>query len=355
MSQGLTEAELPSPLRARPRVDEPLADLAAQPDAARFDGRAMAVVNGTGYLPKPLNLARALLYSLMPAGSVIKSPDSLWNSFLWAGLLVGASLRGARVLVIAPAQANAPSNGFLQMSRAHELFTRLLLARRELGPAIAAAGGDLRTGLYALPVDAHGFASRAELWASQVGSTPFLQNLLPFAPALMPTVADASRRDSGGQGSGIALRPKLHQKVQFLATRDFWNAISASPEWPQFMATYLRYRAATYSPAGAYVEASALPDSLEQIAERLLARIGDSPRAASFAIVGSQNQDYRGMFMDGEVGVLITGAQSLVPLLDLVFLVGTATWVDDQATLDRMLPPPSELQRRIARVAKDGV
>jgi hypothetical protein len=359
LSQGLVEQDLPPPLRARPAAPGALARLAARPDAARFDGRAMALVNGTGYLPKPLNVGKAVLYSLMPPGSVIKVPDSLWNSTFYAGLLVGACLRGAEVFVIAPALANAPSSGFPQMARAHELLTRLLLVRRELADAIAAAGGDLRTGLYALPGDARGFASRADLWARQVSATPFLQALLPFAPALVPIVADAARSapglDAPPSPSDSGLRPKLHQKVQFLATRDFWRAVTASPEWPAFMATYLRYRRATYAPEGEYSEARALPDSLERIAERLLARVHDTPRAASFAIVGSQNQDYRGMFMDGEVGVLFTGPESLVPLIDLVFLVGTVTWVEDQATLDRLLPPVGELQRRVARIAKDGV
>jgi hypothetical protein len=31
------------------------------------------------------------------------------------------------------------------------------------------------------------------------------------------------------------------------------------------------------------------------------------------------------------------------------------TWLEDQETLDRLLPPTSEFQRRIARVTKDGV
>ena len=355
LSQGLTEAELPLPFRAATRAEGGVA-LAAQADATRFDGRAMAVVNGTGYLPKSLNVAKAVLYSLMPAGSVIKVPDSLWNSTFYAALLVGASLRGAHVLVIAPALANAPSNGFPQMSRAHELLTRLLLVRRELGPAIATAGGDLRVGLYALPADQHGFASRADLWARQVDASPFLRTLLPFAPAVLPIVA-AAGRDSARAGlpRDALLTPKLHQKVQFFATQEFWQAITASPEWPEFMAAYLRYRAATYAAAGEDVAAAALPDSLERIAERLLGQAPHAPRAASFAMVGSQNQDYRGMFMDGEVGVLFTGAESLLPLVDLVFMVGTVTWVDDQATLDRLLPPVGEFRRRVARVAKDGV
>lgn len=361
-SQGIPESDLPEPLRKGQPAEGALlrAQLAALPDAARYDGRAAVLVNGTGYLPKPLNVAKAVLYTLMPPGAVIKVPDSLWNSEFYGGLLVGACLRGATVLIIAPAQANAPSNGFPQMSRARELLTRLLIVRRVLATVMAAAGGDLRTGLYALPTDQHGFASRAERWAHQVDSTPMLRALLPFAPALLPMVADAGRRtlDSGGAPDDPAAdtrRPKLHQKVQFLATGPFWRAITTSPEWPQFMAAYLRYREATYSLLATDGADLGLPDSLAAIAERLLAPVRDTPRAASFALVGSQNQDPRGMFMDGEVDVLLTGPESLLPLIDIVFMAGTVTWVDDQATLDRLIPPVGELRRRIARIAKDGV
>ena len=351
LSQGLVEAELPEPLRAR--GTSPVSTGRAPADATRFDAQAMALVNGTGFLPKPLNVAKALLYSLMPSGSVIKVPDSLWNSTFYAGLLIGACLRGSDVLIIAPALANAPSRGFPQMARANELFTRLLLAKRELAPALAAAGGQLHTGLYALPVDTRGFASRVDLWDHQFGdNTSFLHTLLPFASALA-AVGVAEPR--AGTPDDPTAPPKLHQKVQFLATGEFWRGMVTSPEWPRLMATYLRYRAATYSRSSGDTAAHALPDSLEMIAERVMAPLRTNAHAASFALVGSQNQDYRGMFMDGEVDVLCTGAESLVPLVDLVFMVGTVTWIDDQATLDRLLPPPGELHRRIARVTKDAL
>ena len=122
------------------------------------------------------------------------------------------------------------------------------------------------------------------------------------------------------------------------------------------MTTYLRYRGTTYAPGSSeQAGARALTDSLELIAEQIVAAGPATPKAGSYAVVGSQNQDYRGIFMDGEVAVVFTGATSLVPLVDLVFMVGTVTWVDDRATLDRLLPPVGELRRRIARVAKDGV
>jgi hypothetical protein len=133
-----------------------------------------------------------------------------------------------------------------------------------------------------------------------------------------------------------------------------WNAIAGAPEWPQFMATYLRYREATYSTATDGSDARQYPPELEAIARRIFARVG-SAGGAGYAIVGSQNQDYRGMFMDGEIGLLFGGAQALVPLIDLVFVEGITTWVADQATLDRLIPPVGEMKRRLARVTKDAV
>src|SRR3989441_3565355 len=137
-SQSVAPADIPAPLRAAPPAST-LERVATRADALPFHTRAMALFNETGYLSKSLNAAKALLYSLMPPGSVIKVPDSLWNSTFYGALLVGASLRGATVLIIAPARANAPSGGFPQMARANELFTRLLLVRRELAGPIASA------------------------------------------------------------------------------------------------------------------------------------------------------------------------------------------------------------------------
>jgi hypothetical protein len=211
--------------------------------------------------------------------------------------------------------------------------------------------------LYALPADESGFASRANAWVRNVTAKPFLQELLPFAPAVIANLSKTDNSSYTKASSREAVSygpPKLHQKVQFAATGEFWRAITSSPEWPRFMDAYLRYRAATYSFALEQANQTALSDSLDVIAGRVL---GDvlSPKAASFAIVGSQNMDYRGIFMDGEVGVLFTGAQSLVPLIDLVFMFGTVTWIEDQQTLDRLLPPPGALVRRLGRITKDGV
>ena len=118
LSQGIPESDLrrlPLPDTARCPGEGSLPQVA---DAARvFSTRALQLTNGTGYLPKPLNVGKALLYSLMGNGAVIKVPDSLWNSFMYAGLLVGACLRGTQVLIVAPAALNMPSYGAPQLTR----------------------------------------------------------------------------------------------------------------------------------------------------------------------------------------------------------------------------------------------
>jgi hypothetical protein len=316
----------------------------------------MQLHNRTGYEAKPLNVAKAVLYSLMPPGSVIKIPDSLWNSMFFAGLLTGASCRGVRVVIVSPARTNAPSAGFPQMVRAWELATRLLDARSRLAKVMRAAGGELHVGLYALQVQGDAFVDRVNAWNETVAATPFLRALMPFTSELAPVTrwAAASVPDSSATGP---TSPKLHHKVQFFASRDAWDALSRSRLWPEFMRTYLSYRQATMYVRGEFRESRNGPTQLESLARRMFAEIeaAAGERAVLYAIVGSQNQDYRGMFMDGEVGILIAGHEALAVLVDLVFLEGTVTWLEDRATIDRLLGRPGELERRLVRVIKDGV
>jgi hypothetical protein len=357
LSQGIEPEELPEVFRERPRGEDWVARVAAHRARGGTDARVLALNNRTGYEAKPLNVAKAILYSLLPPGSVIKIPDSLWNSMFFAGLLAGASCRGVRVMIVAPARANAPSAGFPQMVRAWELTSRLVDVAKRLGPAIERSGGQLRVGLYSLEVRNDAFIDRVDTWMDLFVKTPFLRELMPFVESLMPVARWARARPDPDSAQVGPTFPKLHQKVQFFANRAAWDALAVAPEWPEFMRLYLAYRRTTLYVAGEYREARVFPDRLEAVARRMYARMltAAGPGAALYAIVGSQNQDYRGMFMDGEVGVLLTGPESLVVLADLVFMDGAVVWLDDRATIDRLLGRPGEFERRVARLAKDAV
>jgi phosphatidylserine/phosphatidylglycerophosphate/cardiolipin synthase-like enzyme len=72
-------------------------------------------------------------------------------------------------------------------------------------------------------------------------------------------------------------------------------------------------------------------------------------RAAYYLIVGSANQDYRSMYLDGEASVLLAGRSAVVGLVDFALLAALSVWVEDVASLDALLPPPTGLQRLVAR------
>ena len=117
-------------------------------EAQGWTATAMEVHNDRGFAQKDASIASAVLYTLMPPGSLIVVPDSIWTHELWAAQLFGAALRGCHVYVIAPAAKNAPSAGFPQLSRTREIWSRFIEAQQILGPEIAERGGRLRVGLY---------------------------------------------------------------------------------------------------------------------------------------------------------------------------------------------------------------
>jgi hypothetical protein len=65
--------------------------------------------------------------------------------------------------------------------------------------------------------------------------------------------------------------------------------------------------------------------------------------------IGSQNQDYRGTIMDGEVAAVISGYYSLIGVIDLFFMSATTTWVDNLEELHELLPPESGWRRWLGR------
>jgi hypothetical protein len=329
--------------------------------------RAMQLHNETGYLFKPINVAKAVLYSLMPPGSVLLIPDSLWNSHFLAALLLGQCLRGGKVFLINPSLATAPSSGFPQLSRAHELFSRLILIQDLLGEQISAAGGMLRTGLYDLDVDVGNIPERVRLTAKGIESTPFLQSLFGFDPRFLELL---DRTDSILEGFEFDYeipltddekhRPKLHLKTNLMATAEAWRLVS-QPGLADVYEAYLEALAAQVQAPTTYADLMAIQEAVESVAWAPVFEFAEAlsaeelARAALYLIAGSSNQDYRSMLMDGEIALVVSGAAGLNALFDYVFLMGTATWLEDRETLDALLPPYGGFRYRIGRMIKEAL
>jgi hypothetical protein len=355
-SQGVTGEKIPYPLRPRPMAPGYGAAVEAEIEHKRREGgrdqRAIELHNLTGFQDKQVNVAKATLFSLMPPGSVLKVPDSLWGSALYAALLTGSALRGCRVLFVAPSLAAAPSSGWPQMAVAHDLFARLIVLQQELGPEIQAADGMLKTGIYNPGIGVQDVGPRFSAAYKNARRTPFLRRLFPLHPlvdSLLVHADELLRGVSGGVEPPGEIMPKLHLKANFFASRQGWDSLVARPEMAEVLKAYLIPLADTT------VDPKAAAEKLAAASERLQANFSavlspeERRQVMYYLMIGSTNQDYRSMYMDGEASVLLSGWSGVVSLVDFGLIMTLSVWIDDLDMLDALIPPPTDFQRGTSR------
>ncbi|MGH7586322.1 MAG: hypothetical protein ACREMH_08765 [Gemmatimonadales bacterium] len=355
---GLAERDMPPPLRPEPRGpgwDESVAGL----EAAGATARMLQAQNRTGWGEKDATFVQMFLWDLVPPGTVIYVPDSLWTNALWLAQLVSAALRGCEVYIVAPALANAPSAGFLQMSATRELFVSLFVVARDLGDVIHRSGGDLRVGLYTRrsPIGPAG----PKLW--EVDTTyakyAFLRSQYPFPEATWQMLwAHRASLDSISAGRDsltsdpAAPLPRMHRKTQFMASGELVHALAARPETHDAVDLLMRgwEEGITVTP-----ETRPIPSQGRlAVARRLFAGYAALPPALRdssllYFIAGSLNKDTRGMALDGEAIAVVSGEWSLVAWLDFWSLFGSTTWIERLEELTELLPEQGWLQRWMSR------
>jgi hypothetical protein len=366
--QGFRPEEMPFPLRPRPeesdtgaRVDSIVAHLEAVLPGE--EGIALQLHNRTGFAPKRVDVEKAILYTMMPPGSLLYAGDSLWQSYLYASMLVGSAFRGCSVVIIAPSLRSAPSSGAPSMARAHGVLSALLVWRRELDAPIAAQGGVLRVGLYAPRVGVGDLAGRLrQAWSTR---PPWMRTLLPSNPAVTPVVDSiAGALEAAGTHGAYLVEadslaaPKLHLKVNLFLRSAALGTLVDRPEWVAVVREYLAYLARQAGPLKGRPPAEEGPTRLvSALRAAIVAALPSLPsteraRSIAYLTVGSTNMDYRSMVMDGEVQVTVTGWTVLAGVLDLVQLMGLSEWPETQEELDRLLPPVGGLKRKMANLGR---
>ncbi|MGD8601411.1 MAG: hypothetical protein PVF19_08700, partial [Gemmatimonadota bacterium] len=366
-NQGFEEAEVPWELRPKPMADDydrVVADtLAAQ--GADW-GADMQLHNQIGYRFKAVTVFKATLYTLMPPGSVIKAPDSIWGSHLWGSMLLGHALRGGRVLMIAPAIDNAPSAGFPQMAQAQDVLTRAVAAGEIFEEEIAALGGLLKVGLYNTRIAVGDVPGKLLAFTSNLERTPWLRELYGFRPEVLRQIEDeaAELTRNGyrrGYAEGEAIEPpKLHLKANYFATREAWDALLSRPDVGQPIRTFFGELAEQNRALeqGEYRDFRIMERELIPPTRMLLADYigGLSPearsRAATFFSIGSHNQNNRSMASDGEVAAVVSGWSALQGLPDFLVIVGLSEWIDDLDELERLFPSYHGIQRRLSHLIR---
>lgn len=363
--QGMDEAQLPAPLR------DPTGPGTPPDSVVTFDyvGRALQVHNETGFGPKHSSVARAMLYNLAPAGSVIIVPDPIWVSETWAEMLAGAAARGARVYVISPAAANNPNPQAPIQAAQRDVMLRLIEIRSRLAKQLAAAGGELRVGLYASTADVTDIPGRIAEVREGLRRSPWISEVIPFDAATLATLERAViRTEDGRDANRIAddarpRAPKLHQKTQLIARPGAIGQLVRQPGWDEVLMRAMQVQSgqsARFADQLGWVTPDVDSAAVRSVDGRMRGyeqSLSETDRKAfSFYFsVGMQNMDPRGIMLDGEATLIVSGLQAAVGLADLYYLMARSTWIESPSQLDALVPPPGWLTRIITRIIRNAL
>ena len=347
------------------------ADSTARPDStplpnARNESRLLQVHNEPGFARKESSAARAMLYSLAPSGSVIVVPDPLWLSETWANMLAADAARGCRVFVIMPAAANNPNPEPPVVAIDRDMLQHFLAFTGQFAGVMRRSGGELRIGIYASRTPVTDARGRLAEIRNGLARAPWIRQLMPFdssaLAALDQAIAQQARTDAGSilASDETPREPQLHQKTVLIARASAIAELVRQPGWARILAQTMRTQARETARLADAIAAPLPPadtaaireaDETLQGYERSLTD-AERKRMSFYFVVGSQNHDDRGLMLDGEACVIVSGFDASAGLVDLFYLMARTTWVDSEAEIDRLIPPPHGILVRLAQLIR---
>jgi len=226
-----------------------------------------------------------------------------------------------------------------------------LIIQELLGDEIRSVGGLLKTGVYNMNLDVGDIFGKIQKLSEQMAESEVFRKVFPFHPSVvemivgMPEilVSDESRSPNFSEYK-VMHRPKMHLKSQFFASERTINTLIPMEGWRSLIKKYIIARVKQVSFDESKIDAKDLRKALKKDAANLLTSWGrglssqERGEAIIYLTVGSHNQDYRSMVMDGEDLFVVGRAWAMVAYLDFVSLIGQTTWVENVNELEKLLP-----------------
>lgn len=367
LSQGFNDDEVPMYLREQPYPDD-YTERCARLESGGWCTPMLLAMNMTGYGDKRCTVLKAAMYNLLPRGAVLYSTDSLWVSDFWASMFIAAALRGARLYPIGPSPENAPSSAAPTLYLMREALGMMVSAREFFAEDIDAKGGTLRVGLYSHNIPVNDVSARLGQFLEALDRYPFITEDFDLHPSVLAALREANASLAGESKDlraeplspgtlDTSHRPFVHLKAQFMGSARAFEIIGRE-EWVPVLAAYFRIRqmevrgmeSEGITPKLLHTRRSDTDlDVLEAFNRYLMTLPPEERNTVLFMMtIGSQNQDRRGMLLDGEVLLAATGYDCLVALTDFLLMIGSSAWPANTAEFSEVFPEqegPSFLRR----------
>jgi hypothetical protein len=229
------------------------------------------------------------------------------------------------------------------------------------------ARGELRVGMFTGQAEITDIEGRRQEIRAGLARAPWIREMIPFDAQTLAVLERAATQTEADGPNATAVakdekpRPQqLHQKTQLIARPGAIAALVRQPGWDAIIAQAMRVQSqqtARFAEQLEYVtpetEAAAIQraDTLLRGFEQALPE-SERKNVSFYFTLGNQNQDPRGMLLDGEATVVVSGFHGATGLVDLYFVMARSTWITSRAELDRLLPPRGGFMRRVARLIR---
>jgi hypothetical protein len=349
LRQSVRPEEVPAYLQPRPFP----ADYAERCERLRAEGWNTPIsipMNETGYGSKSASVLKATMYNLAPPESRLLSFDSLWLSEFWAGMFIGAALRGVNAFPVAPTPVSAPSAAGATLHFLRENVDVMFRAQLYFSREIERAGGRLRVGLYNEDVPVDDLRKRISIFIEGTRRDLFIGEIF----RLDESVTEVLRQIAEGYTDVplVALRlrshPRLHLKNQLFGTREAFEIVGL-PEWLPVLGVHMEIRRRQLNgeetegltPALLAVRRDSAALTLVEALRESLRRKdpGSEDRVIWTWTIGSMNQDHRSLALDGEALVAVGAESTIISFIDFMFILAIVEWPESREDFDALFPP----------------
>jgi hypothetical protein len=241
---------------------------------------------------------------------------------------------------------------------------RLMQSADRLREQLRRSGGELRVGLFSARAPVTDVAGRLREVRHGLQRHPWISELFPFDAQTLATLDRAVQQTQGDGDDATRFArdeapraPKLHQKTQVIARPGAIAALIRQPGWADVLAASMRTQSRqtadfaeqlSWTTPDVDTTATRRTDSMIRGFETSLSE-ADRKAVSFYFSQGTQNHDPRGLMLDGEATVIVSGIHAAAGLVDLYYIMTRSTWMTSKTELDRLLPRPGGLVGRIAR------